>query len=286
MVLVFFVVRLTGNPADMYVPIDAPEIERQRFIQLHGLDRPVLVQFWSFLLDLVTLDLGQSIRLGLPAADVVLNAFPTTLALAGLSMGVALAVSIVTGSLAAWRPGGVFDRLASVISLVAASVPNFWLAVVGVTVFAVHLRWVPTSGTETFSQWILPVAVLFIRPCGLLIQVVRGAVLDALSSGYTKTAIAKGVRRRAIIFVHALRNAMLPVITVAGDQAASIINGAVVAETIFGFPGVGRLMIESIYNRDFAVIQAIILVTGAAIFLMNILIDLAYSVLDPRIRYH
>ena len=284
-VLVFFIVRLTGNPVDMYMPMDTPEIERQRFIALHGLDQPVLYQFFDFVRDLLHLDFGQSLRLGLPALDLVLQAFPTTLMLAFVAMSLALSVAIITGSLAAARPGGVFDRLAGIISLVAASVPNFWLAIVGVMIFAVQLRWVPTSGTGSLAQWALPAMVLFVRPCGLIVQVVRGSMLSALSSAYAKTAVAKGVRQRSILFVHALRNAMLPIITVAGDQAASIVNGAVIVETIFGFPGVGKLMIESIHARDFAVIQAAVIVTAVAIFVMNIVIDLAYTMLDPRIRH-
>jgi peptide/nickel transport system permease protein len=131
----------------------------------------------------------------------------------------------------------------------------------------------------------MPIAVLLIRPFGLLVQVVRGAMISALSSAYVKTARAKGVRERSVIFVHALRNAMLPVITVAGDQAVGIVNGAVIVETVFGFPGVGKLMIDAIIQRDFAIVQAAVLVTAVAIFLLNILIDLAYAVLDPRIRH-
>ena len=171
------------------------------------------------------------------------------------------------------------------ISLAGASAPDFWVAITGILVFAVTLGWLPTSGTGTPWHWIMPIAVLLIRPFGLLVQVVRGAMISALSSAYVKTARAKGVRERSVIFVHALRNATLPVITVAGDQAAGIVNGAVIVETVFGFPGVGKLMIDAITQRDFAIIQAAILVTAIAIFVMNILIDLAYAVLDPRIRH-
>ena len=171
------------------------------------------------------------------------------------------------------------------ISLAAASAPDFWLAVMAIFVFAVGLGWVPTSGTGSPAHWILPVAILFVRPFGLILQVVRGSMIGALSSAYVKTAQAKGVRQRTIVFVHALRNAMLPVITVAGDQAAALLNGAVVVETIFGFPGIGKLMIDSILQRDFTVIMAAIMITALAIFLMNLLIDIAYALLDPRIRY-
>jgi peptide/nickel transport system permease protein len=181
--------------------------------------------------------------------------------------------------------GGLFDRIATFFSLIGASAPDFWIAIVAIVFFSVHLGWLPTSGTGTAWHWIMPVAVLFIRPFGLILQVVRGSMISALSSAYVKTARAKGVRNRPIIFVHALRNAMLPVITVIGDQAAAILNGAVVVETIFGFPGIGKLMIDSILQRDFAVVLAAIMVTAVAIFLMNLVIDILYAVLDPRIRY-
>ena len=147
------------------------------------------------------------------------------------------------------------------------------------------LGWLPTSGMAGPLTWIMPVAVLVVRPFGILVQVVRNTMLGVLAAPYVKTARAKGIRERPIIFVHALRNAMLPVITVAGDQAAGIINGAVIVETIFGWPGVGKLMIDSIIQRDFAIIQASIFVTASLIFVMNILIDLAYAGLDPRVRH-
>jgi peptide/nickel transport system permease protein len=284
-VLVFFLVRLTGYPTDLYLPIDAPDSVRQAFAERHGFNDPLIVQFGRFLLDLMRLDFGNSIAQARPALTAVLEAFPTTLTLAAVTMALALAVAIVTGSLAAWRPGGFFDRLASAISLAGASAPNFWIAIVGILFFAITLGVLPTSGTGTLWHWILPVGVLFLRPCGLIAQVVRNAMITALSSAYIKTARAKGVGNRRIIFVHALRNAMLPVITVAGDQAAGFINGAVIVETIFGFPGIGKLMMDSIANRDFAVIQAAVLVAAFAIFLMNLLIDLSYLLLDARIRH-
>jgi peptide/nickel transport system permease protein len=171
------------------------------------------------------------------------------------------------------------------VSLVGASAPDFWIAIVAIVIFSINLGWLPTSGVGTPWHWILPVAVLFIRPFGLIVQVVRGSMLATLSSLYVKTARAKGVKDRRIIFVHALRNAMLPVITVMGDQAAAMLNGAVVVETIFGFPGIGKLMIDSILQRDFNVVLAAIMVTAIAIFLMNLLIDIAYSLLDPRVRH-
>ncbi|SMC77811.1 ABC transporter permease [Primorskyibacter flagellatus] len=284
-VAVFFLSRLTGDPTNLYLPVDASLEARENFRALHGLNDPLIVQFGRYLADLAMLDFGESIRRSRPALDVVLEAFEWTLILAAITMAIVTISAIVIGSLAAFRVGGLFDRTATFFSLIGASAPDFWIAIVAIVLFSVNLGWLPTSGTGTVWHWIMPIGVLFIRPFGLILQVVRGSMITALGSAYVKTARAKGVASRPIIFVHALRNAMLPVITVIGDQAAAILNGAVVVETIFGFPGVGKLMIDSILQRDFAVVLAAIMVTALAIFVMNLLIDLAYSVLDPRIRY-
>jgi len=284
-IAVFFLSRLTGDPTDLYLPIDASQEARDNFRELHGLNDPLIVQFGRYVLDLVRLDFGDSIRRAQPALDVVVQAFAWTLQLATITMAIVSGAAILLGSLAAFRVGGIFDRIATFFSLIGAAAPDFWIAIVAIVVFSLGLGWVPTSGTGTVLHWVLPVTVLFIRPFGLILQVVRGSMIAALSSAYVKTARAKGVAPRATIFIHALRNAMLPVITVIGDQAAGMLNGAVVVETIFGFPGVGKLMIDSILQRDFTVVLASIMVTAFAIFLMNILIDLAYAALDPRIRY-
>jgi peptide/nickel transport system permease protein len=284
-ILVFFLSRLTGSPADLYLPQDATEAMRQQFDVQHGFDQPLYVQFGTFLIGLLHFDFGQSIQFSRPAIDVVLQAFPTTLMLAAVTLPIILTVAIVTGSLAAVRPGGLFDRVASIISLIGASTPNFWVAIVGVIVFAVTLRWLPTSGTGTPLHWVLPVAVLALRPTGVLVQVVRSSMVTALGSVYVKTARAKGVGKSTVIFVHALRNALLPVITVASDQLAGIVNGAVIVETVFGFPGIGKLMIDSVLLKDFAVIQAAVLVTALAVFIINIIVDISYALVDPRIRH-
>lgn len=284
-VAVFFLSRLTGDPTDLYLPIDASQEARDNFRELHGLNDPLILQFGRYLGDLVQLDFGDSIRRARPALEVVLEAFVWTLQLALITMLIVSAAAIVLGSLAAFRVGGIFDRIATFFSLIGAAAPDFWIAIVAIVIFSLHLGWLPTSGTGSVWHWILPIAVLFIRPFGLILQVVRGSMINALSSAYVKTARAKGVTPRKTIFVHGLRNGMLPVVTVIGDQAAGMLNGAVVVESIFGFPGVGKLMIDSILQRDFAVVLASIMVTAFAIFLMNILIDLAYAALDPRIRY-
>lgn len=284
-VVVFFLSRLTGDPTALYLPVDASMESREQFRELHGLNDHIIVQFGRYVGDLVQLDFGMSIRRSEPAMTVVLEAYAWTLWLALITMTLVVVMAIIFGALAAFNVGRRFDRLATFFSLIGASAPDFWIAIVAIVLFSVQLGWLPTSGTGTVWHWILPISVLFIRPFGLILQIVRGSMISALSSAYVKTARAKGVKSKAIIFTHALRNAMLPVITVIGDQATALLNGAVVIETIFGFPGVGKLMIDSILQRDFAVLLASITATAVVIFFMNIVIDILYSVLDPRIRY-
>lgn len=283
--LVFFLVRLTGNPASLYLPDDVSLEVLQAFTERHGFNDPVLVQFGRFASELMHLDMGNSLRQDRPALTIVLEAMPTTLSLAVVTMTLAVILSIVIGALAAYRPAGIFDRIGTILSLGSASAPDFWVAIMLILFLAVKLRLVPTSGPGGFEYWVLPIMVLVLRPTGLLVQVVRASMITVLASPYIRTARAKGVGERAILFVHALRNAGLSFITVAGDQAVGFVNGAVIVETIFGWPGVGKLMIDAIIQRDFAVVQAAVVVTASVIFLMNIGIDIIYAVLDPRIRY-
>ncbi len=282
-VLVFVMARATGDPVALHLPANASPEARAELSHTLGYDQPVHVQLWRYAVQLSHFDLGESLRQSRPAIDIVLAAFPVTLRLASLTIVLALSLALLIGSLAAWRPGSIFDRLASLVSLMGASVPDFWVAIVLILFFSIGLHWLPTSGTATPLHWIMPVAVMMLRPFGIITQVVRSSMITALSSGYVKTARSKGVSRGSIIFVHALRNAMLPVITVAGDQAANLINGAVIAETIFGFPGIGKVMLDAIQYRDFSVLQAAVLMTAVAIFALNMIIDAIYLLLDPRI---
>jgi peptide/nickel transport system permease protein len=285
LIAVFFLARLTGDPTDLYLPTDASREDRAEFAHKHGYDRSATEQFVRFVGDVMEGDLGFSLRKQRPAMDVVLEAYPTTLKLAGVTLLIAISLAVVVGALAAYRPGGLFDRMGSTFALVGASAPDFWIAITAILFFSVSLRWLPTSGTGGFPFWVMPVTVLALRPFGLLVQVTRGAMLDALASAYVKTARAKGVSERDVIFVHALRNACLAVVTVAGTLAVGLINGAVIVETVFGWPGVGKLMIDAVVQRDFAVVQAAVMVTAIAIFLLNVFIDLLYVALDPRIRH-
>ncbi|MFI9582670.1 ABC transporter permease [Streptomyces sp. NPDC052236] len=281
---VFFLARLTGDPANLYLPLSATPEMRAEFSARNGFDQSLLAQFGDYLARVSQLDFGDSLRTAQPAGEAVLRAFPATLQLAGVTMLLAITGAVIVGSLAAVRPNSMADRIASFLSSMAASTPDFWFAIMGVLIFAVQLNWLPTSGTGSGAAWVLPVATLLIRPFGVLVQVVRGAMVSALSAPYIKVARSKGASERQVIFKHALRNAGAPVLTVAGDLTVGLVNGAVVVETIFGWPGIGKLMIDSILQRDFAVLQAAVLITALTIFALNILIDMCYALLDARVR--
>lgn len=284
-VLVFFLARLTGNPADLYLEVDATAEMRAEFMRLHGLDQPVWEQFGAYFYDLVRLDLGRSISVDRPVLSMIGQALPTTLTLAFFAMSLALTLAIVIGSFAAFRTDGLFDRVATILSFASASIPSFWLAMVAILFFAVQLRLLPTSGGGGVAHWIMPVVVLAVRPTGLLVQLVRVSMTSALTANYVQTAKARGIADTPIIFVHALRNALLPVVTVAGDEAAGMINGAIMIELVFNLPGMGSMLIQAIKTRDFALIQGTVMVTALAIFVLNLMVDLIYVALDPRIRH-
>ncbi|MFB0835808.1 ABC transporter permease [Arthrobacter halodurans] len=281
---VFALARLTGNPASLYLPLNATQQMRDDFATRNGLDQPLLVQMWDYFTGVLVLDFGTSLRTGEPAAEMALRAFPATLQLAATTMVLAILLAVLVGSWAALKPNGIADRIASFVSMAAASIPDFWLAIVGIWIFAITLGWVPTSGVEGAAAWILPIGTLLMRPFGTLVQVVRGAMVSSLSEPYIKLARSKGASQGRVVTHHALRNAAAPALTVAGDLTVGLVNGAVVVETIFGWPGIGKLMIDSILQRDFAVLQACVLLTAIAIFALNIIIDLLYALLDPRVR--
>ncbi|MFI2913744.1 ABC transporter permease [Streptomyces sp. PDY-4] len=282
---VFFLARMTGDPVDLYLPLSATAEQRAEFSAAQGFDLSVPAQLWNYLADAARLDFGTSLRTGQSATEMVLDAFPVTLQLAGVTMLLAITGAVLIGSLAAYRPNSLVDRIAGLLSMTAASIPDFWFAVMGVLVFGVSLAWLPTSGTLGGPEvWVLPVATLLIRPFGVLVQVVRGSMVSALSAPYVKVARAKGATPQRVIFGHALRNAVTPVLTVAGDLTVGLVNGAVIVETIFGWPGIGKLMIDSILQRDFAVLQAAVLMTAVTIFALNILVDVCHALTDPRVR--
>lgn len=282
--LVFVLARFTGDPARLYLPLNASAAAREAFRVRQGFDDPIWLQLANYVGDLIQLDFGESLRRGSPALDIVLNALPATLWLVLVTTIVVMTASLVMGTLAAYRPDSIVGRFTNASSVLGASLPDFWLALVGVLLFANVLGWVPTSGTSGWQSWLLPVAVLAARPFGVVVQVVRSSVASTLTSPYVATARIKGLRERVVLFRHSLRNASLPIITVGSDQLAGLLNGAVIVETIFAWPGIGRLMINAILQRDFAVLQATVIVAAGLIFVMNFLVDLGYAVLDPRVR--
>jgi peptide/nickel transport system permease protein len=284
MVVVFALVRATGSPVNLFLPLDASQEMRDAMTVRLGLDQPLPVQFWHWLVDAVHLDLGMSLWRGRPALDVVLEALPHTLMLGGVVLLIAFVLAVIVGAIAAFRPNGIFDRIAGVFSLAGASVPDFWLALMGILLFAVILGWLPTSGSGAIQYWVLPVATLVMRPFGMLVQIVRGSMISALGSTYVRTARAKGASERRVIFVHALRNGLLPALTIAGDLATQLAGGVTVVEVVFGWPGIGKLMIDAILNRDFAVLQAGILCVATIVVTINIVMDLIYVSVDPRIQ--
>lgn len=281
---VFSLARLTGDPSALYLPLSATPEERAAFAERHGFNEPIWEQFLVYLRNLGGFDFGTSLWTTESSLDRVIQAFPVTLSLMTVTLAVSLSVAIALGCLAAYRPNSVFDRAATLVSLVGASMPEFWFALMAILLFAVTLQWLPTSGTLGPEAWILPVLTLVIRPTGILTQVVRGEMISALSAPYVKVARSIGASTRQVIFNSALRNALIPAVTVAGDIAVSLLGGAVITETIFGWPGIGKLVIDSILMRDFAVLQTAMIVIALSIVLLNILLDVLYGLLDPRVR--
>lgn len=284
LVLAFVLGRMTGDPARLYLPENASQEMVDAFRAQHGYDQPIYIQFLHYVSGMLRLDLGMSIRRNAPAIDIVLAAYPYTLQLAGVTVALALLIAMTLGPLAAYWQGSLFEKGVSLFSLAAASAPEFWVAIIAILILSIQLGWLPTSGVGGPQFWIMPVVVLMFNITGVITQVVRGTMISTLTQPYIKASRAKGMPERRVVFVHALRNSLIAAITVAGDQTRGLINGAVIVETVFGWPGVGKLLIDSVMARDFAVVQATVLVTAAAIFLLNILLDIAYALLDPRIR--
>ena len=283
-IMVFFLARLTGSPVDLYFPEGGTDAQIQAFNEAHGLDEPLYTQFLIFMKSAVQGDFGDSIWQQRPAMEAALSEMPMTLALGGIAMLVSIVASIILGSIAAAYRFRQPDRIITTFSLTAGSIPVFWFAIVTILVFSIKLNWLPTSGSYSWQSWILPVATVSLSPIGVLTQVVRGAMIDVLTSGYVRNARARGFGQLRLIYRHSLRNAALPIIAVAGDIAASMMNGAVIVSVVFAFPGIGRLIVGAITARDFPVLQASMVLVGLAIITLNLIIDVIYMIVDPRVR--
>lgn len=284
-VVVFFVTHLLGDPARLMLRPEATEEQVQALRESLGLDDPLHVQFGRYMADIFRGDFGDSLWQRVPALPIVIDRIPATLYLAGVTLLIAFPIALFLGILSAIRPRSIADRIVTVVSLSGVSTADFWLGLMLILLFAVQLGWLPTSGYGGPEYVILPAVALAVRPIGRISQVVRSAMLDEMSKGYITTARAKGLRQRTVVLTHTLKNAAIPVITLAGDEASVMLNGAVVIETLFGWPGVGILLIQAIERRDLPLIEASVIAIALMIVTVNLLIDLAYTFLDPRVRF-
>ncbi len=284
-IVVFFVTHMLGDPARLMLRPEATEEQVQALRESMGLNDPMYVQFGRFISDLARGDFGDSLWQRVPALPIVLDRVPATLYLAGVTLLIAFPLAVVLGIISAVRPRSVWDRIVTIVSLGGVSTADFWVGLMLIIFFSVQLGWLPTSGYGGLTYVILPAIALTLRPMGRISQVVRSAMLDEMSKQYMVTARAKGLKERTVVFGHALKNAFIPVVTLGGDEAAALLNGAVVIETLFGWPGVGILLIQAIERRDLPLIEASVLTIAVMIVTVNLLVDLTYAMLDPRVRY-
>ena len=281
-----------GDPVRLIAGPDAPESVVQRVRTELGLERPLYVQYWSFLTRAVQGDLGRSLRSRAPVVDEIMRRFPATLELTTVSMLMAVAVGLPLGLIAAVRRSTWIDYLSMATSLSSLSMPIFWVAIVAIWLFSLQLGWLPVSGRagpvwewDGFRHILLPAATLATTSIAIISRLTRSGMLDVLGREYVTTARAKGVSPVSVVGKHALKNALIPVVTVVGLQYGFLLGGAVVTETIFAWPGVGRLAMQAILQRDYPVVQGCVLLVALAFVLVNLLVDVLYGWLDPRIRF-
>jgi peptide/nickel transport system permease protein len=313
-IVVFFMVRaIPGDPAQLLLGQQATEEQVQQVRHNMGLDKPVIVQYGIFLADAVRGDLGDSIVTGRPVTTELLARFPATLELTAFAMLVAILVGVPVGVISAVKQYSWLDKFTSVLALTGISMPIFWLAMILIVIFFVNLGWLPFPGrlstgyavtsitglvlvdslfTLNFAAFwdglkhlILPAIALGTIPMAVIMRMTRSSMLEVMGEDYVRTARAKGVVPWRVIFKHALRNAMLPTVTVIGLQAGLLMGGAVITETIFSWPGVGQIAYDSVNRRDYAMIQGVVLYGATLFVLVNLLVDVLYAVLDPRVRY-
>jgi peptide/nickel transport system permease protein len=284
--IVFVTVRVVpGDPAQLMVGAEGTRQDVEALRHRFGLDRPLGVQYAAYMSEAVRLRFGDSLRLEEPAAHAVAQRFPATATLAFAAMSLAVATSLPLGIAAAMARRSWLDHAVSVLSLLSQSVPNFWLGIMGILIFARTLRWLPSAGIGGLDHLVLPAVSLALLVIGILTRLTRSGLIDVVNEDYVRTAYAKGLSARPVIARHALPNALIPVITVAGLQLGHLLAGAVIVETVFAWPGVGRLLVDAISNRDYPIVQAAVLFITGSFIVINLLVDLSYAYLDPRIRY-
>jgi peptide/nickel transport system permease protein len=283
--VVFVVTHLSGDPVALLLPPDTPPSEINRLRREMGLDAPLSVQYIKFLRDASVGDFGRSIRLGEQAMVLVLQRLGPTAELAFAALTLAVLVAVPVGILSALKPNSFYDQIAMVLTLLGHSMPTFFLGIVLILVFSVQLRLVPTGGRGEWFQLLLPAVTLAAFAMASIARLTRSAMLEVISKDYIRTARAKGLTGRRVILDHALKNVAIPIVTIVALQFGALLAGAVVTETVFAWPGMGRLMVQAIAARDYPIVQAGVFVVAVGFVLINFLVDLAYTVLDPRIRY-
>jgi len=283
--IVFTLMQLSpGDPAMIILGAQAAPEDIAILREEMGLNDPLVVQFFRFLLGMFTLDFGTSYKDGMPVLVKLLEALPYTAQLTFSAILLALIVGIPAGIISATKQYSVFDRIASVLALIGFSTPNFWLSIMLILVFSVNLQWLPVSGTGSILHLVLPSIALGLQSAAVFTRMTRSSMLEVLNMDYIRTARAKGLSERVVILKHALKNALIPVITVVGLQIGLLFGGAILTETVFAWPGVGRLMIDSIRAKDTPVVQGGVIFTASIFVFINLLVDILYAYVDPRVK--
>lgn len=283
--VIFFVLNLTGDPLDFMLPPGTSEEVYAAYTEKLGLDDPLLVQYGRFLKNAVRGDFGESHFYRESALKVVLERMPATFTLAIAAFAIALAWSIPIGILSAYKRNSLLDTIARVIAMLGQSLPTFWLGILLMLVFSVKLNWLPTYGYESFRHLILPAFALSTGTGAAILRLLRSSMIDVLGQEYISVARAKGVHNFFLVAKHAFKNSLSSVLTIMGLQLASLMSGALVIETVFSWPGVGRLLQQSIVNRDFMVVEAGVCVIASLFVFVNLAVDVLYAVINPRIKY-
>ncbi len=283
--LVFLLIHIVpGDPVEVMLGETARPADREALRHALGLDLPLLQQWWNYLAGIVQFDLGQSLHSKQPVAQLIIDRFPATAILSVASLLIAIVIAFPLGILAAVKKDSGWDRLAMMSSMLGVSIPNFVMGPILILIFALWLGWLPVSGKEGFASLILPSLTLGTALAAILSRMIRASMLEVLKEDFIRAARARGLTESRILAVHALRNASLPVITIIGMQLGALLAGAVITETIFSWPGIGQLLIESIQKRDYPVVQACVLLISFTYVLVNLLTDYIYVMLDPRVK--
>jgi peptide/nickel transport system permease protein len=282
--IVFFLGRLTGNPVDLMLPEDATPADREGMIKTLGLDGPLYQQYFIFAKNALHGDLGTSIRMRQPAVEAFLSRLPNTLAIIPWALALAMSIGIPLGVAAAVNRGNIVDRAAGGLAVLGAAMPSFWLGILLIFVFSVELGWLPSGRMGGPTHYILPVVTLSAFLIAVFMRVVRSSMLEVLDSEFVKLARIKGLSESVVIWKHCLSNALIPVLTLWGVFIANLITGAIVTETVFAWPGIGRLTYEAVVFRDFPLLQAVVIMKAILILGINLVVDILYAYVDPRIR--